>query len=284
MEEVRKKIKELVLCNAKIQEYEIAPHTHLINDLGYDSIGVVQLIIEIEEIFGIEINDIYGLEQYGNLEGFIESYINFENYYMSFLGVSTDSELCNGIIFTENEERNTPINKQYVYPCIISNYKNEWYASCSKKVELELKNGIKNIKEHNYNEILNSIKIKNSYGAIFIRMIWDRRELSFDDEKIDYDISYIESLKKFNVKKEGDIVGYCKISDIYHGYGNIVIFVDGKERNKGLATYLLKRIVYKCKELGIEPIYFTRNSNKSSIRVAEKAGFHVVCQEIIYTE
>lgn len=38
----------------------------------------------------------------------------------------------------------------------------------------------------------------------------------------------------------------CKISDIYFGFGNIVIFTDENFRNQGLATTLLNLLLIKC--------------------------------------
>lgn len=278
------KLKKIVLDNAKVYVNDIDEYTDIIDDLGYDSIGVVQLLIEIEEKLGVEINDIYGLEKYGKLERFVESNIDFERYYMKFLGITSKSETFKGIILEVSELRDSPINKKYFYPCIISNYKNVWYISYSKRVEDELKRKIKKLKINNYNEILNSITIRNTYSDCFVRMIWDKKVIRSTDKKIQWNLFYSESLKKFCAKKEGKTVGYCKISDIFDGYGNIVIFIEEKERNKGLATILLNKILDKCNELEINPIYFTRKNNIASVRLAEKVGFRMVCEEIIYTE
>lgn len=41
------------LCN----DIVVTKESHLVNDLGFDSITLMQLIVELEELFGIEMDD-----------------------------------------------------------------------------------------------------------------------------------------------------------------------------------------------------------------------------------
>ncbi len=58
--EILSKVKECVLEIAKlpgIAESNITDETSLIEDLSYDSIMMIELVIEVEDCFDIEIND-----------------------------------------------------------------------------------------------------------------------------------------------------------------------------------------------------------------------------------
>ncbi|MBT3300016.1 MAG: acyl carrier protein [Candidatus Marinimicrobia bacterium] len=51
------KIKEVVIDKLGVDESAIKPESHFIDDLGADSLDTVELIMEFEEEFGIEIPD-----------------------------------------------------------------------------------------------------------------------------------------------------------------------------------------------------------------------------------
>ena len=50
-------IKEVVIDKLGVDESAIKPESHFIDDLGADSLDTVELIMEFEEEFGIEIPD-----------------------------------------------------------------------------------------------------------------------------------------------------------------------------------------------------------------------------------
>lgn len=50
-------IKKIIAEQLKVDESEITPETHLMKDLEADSIDAVEIIILIEEKYGIEIPD-----------------------------------------------------------------------------------------------------------------------------------------------------------------------------------------------------------------------------------
>jgi len=51
------KIKEVIIDKLGVDESAINEESHFINDLGADSLDTVELIMEFEEEFGIEIPD-----------------------------------------------------------------------------------------------------------------------------------------------------------------------------------------------------------------------------------
>lgn len=57
MEEVQSKLKEIVMDRLNAEEDQIKPETSFVEDLGADSLDIVELIMGIEEEFDIEIPD-----------------------------------------------------------------------------------------------------------------------------------------------------------------------------------------------------------------------------------
>ena len=57
MEEVQSKLKEIVMDRLNAEEDQIKPEASLVEDLGADSLDIVELIMGIEEEFDIEIPD-----------------------------------------------------------------------------------------------------------------------------------------------------------------------------------------------------------------------------------
>jgi len=51
------KIKEVIIDKLGVDESTISEESHFVNDLGADSLDTVELIMEFEEEFGIEIPD-----------------------------------------------------------------------------------------------------------------------------------------------------------------------------------------------------------------------------------
>ena len=51
------KIKEVIIDKLGVDETAITDEAHFVNDLGADSLDTVELIMEFEEEFGIEIPD-----------------------------------------------------------------------------------------------------------------------------------------------------------------------------------------------------------------------------------
>ena len=57
MEEVQAKLKEIVMDRLNAEEEQIKPEASFVEDLGADSLDIVELIMGIEEEFDIEIPD-----------------------------------------------------------------------------------------------------------------------------------------------------------------------------------------------------------------------------------
>lgn len=51
------KIKKIIAEQLGVDEGEIAPESHFIDDLGADSLDTVELVMALEEEYGIEIPD-----------------------------------------------------------------------------------------------------------------------------------------------------------------------------------------------------------------------------------
>ena len=57
LEEVQAKLKEIVMDRLNAEEEQIKPEASFVEDLGADSLDIVELIMGIEEDFDIEIPD-----------------------------------------------------------------------------------------------------------------------------------------------------------------------------------------------------------------------------------
>lgn len=58
MIEMRDKLIELIKrCGNEMMEFDIDEETNLVEDLGYSSLNLIELIVELEMEFGIEIPD-----------------------------------------------------------------------------------------------------------------------------------------------------------------------------------------------------------------------------------
>ena len=57
MSEILDKVKEVVMDKLGVEESQITETAHFMDDLGADSLDTVELIMQLEEEFGIEIPD-----------------------------------------------------------------------------------------------------------------------------------------------------------------------------------------------------------------------------------
>ena len=57
MSETLNKVKEVVMDKLGVEESQITETAHFMDDLGADSLDTVELIMQLEEEFGIEIPD-----------------------------------------------------------------------------------------------------------------------------------------------------------------------------------------------------------------------------------
>jgi acyl carrier protein len=57
MASVEEKVKRIIVDQLGVDEDEVKPEASFVNDLGADSLDVVELVMALEEEFGLEIND-----------------------------------------------------------------------------------------------------------------------------------------------------------------------------------------------------------------------------------
>ncbi len=57
MASIEEKVKQLIVEQLGVDEAEVTPTAHFINDLGADSLDIVELVMTFEESFEIEIPD-----------------------------------------------------------------------------------------------------------------------------------------------------------------------------------------------------------------------------------
>jgi len=57
MSEIESKVKEIIVDKLGVEESEVKPEASFTNDLGADSLDTVELIMEFEKAFGVNIPD-----------------------------------------------------------------------------------------------------------------------------------------------------------------------------------------------------------------------------------
>ena len=80
-EEVQAKLKEIVMDRLNAEEEQIKPEASFVEDLGADSLDIVELIMGIEEEFYIEIpdEDAEKLTTVGEALTYVKSKLNVED-------------------------------------------------------------------------------------------------------------------------------------------------------------------------------------------------------------
>lgn len=57
MASVEEKVKNIIVEQLGVDAEEVKPEAHFVDDLGADSLDVVELVMALEEEFGLEISD-----------------------------------------------------------------------------------------------------------------------------------------------------------------------------------------------------------------------------------
>jgi acyl carrier protein len=75
------KVRELLASQLEMDVEKIEKDTDIVNDLGADSLDIVEMIMMLEEEFGIVITDesIYGYKTVGEIAAFIEAELEKNN-------------------------------------------------------------------------------------------------------------------------------------------------------------------------------------------------------------
>ncbi|MCB1146638.1 MAG: acyl carrier protein [Leptospiraceae bacterium] len=76
VEKVMEKVKKIIAEQLGVDESEINPESHFIDDLGADSLDTVELVMALEEEFGIEIpdEDAEKIQTVGDVQKYIEEH------------------------------------------------------------------------------------------------------------------------------------------------------------------------------------------------------------------
>lgn len=74
--DVETKVKEIVCEQLGVSEDEVAPNASFIEDLGADSLDIVELVMALEEEYDLEISDEEAekIRTVGDVVGYIESH------------------------------------------------------------------------------------------------------------------------------------------------------------------------------------------------------------------
>ncbi|MBV6492747.1 MAG: Acyl carrier protein [Turneriella sp.] len=75
-EEIMGKVKKIIAEQLSVDESEIKNESHFIDDLGADSLDTVELVMALEEEFGIEIpdEDAEKIQTVGDVQKYIEDH------------------------------------------------------------------------------------------------------------------------------------------------------------------------------------------------------------------
>ena len=72
-EELRAKIYQLVCDQLGVEQSQVSPEATLLDDLGADSLDVVEMVMALEEVFDLEIpdEDVEGIRTVGDVESYL---------------------------------------------------------------------------------------------------------------------------------------------------------------------------------------------------------------------
>lgn len=209
----------------------------------------------------------------------------FETFYETYLGIP-NGRMQDGVLMCRSIYREYPINKHYYYSAIGTIYKGREIISVAPDATEE--EAIEKVRKYmlllSGNCKISGLSKAEDDVCVMYRMMRSAKNYSEKMPEITADLIYFPEYKKYAAKVGEVIVGYCKISDIINGFGNIVVWVEEVYRRKELAKTLLELLLKKCEEEGIIPIYYVNAENEPSIRLATKAGFEVVQTEVVVRE
>lgn len=214
---------------------------------------------------------------------------SFSNFYQEYLGLD-DSVICNDVRLCKSKYRDIPINKRYFYKIIATKYNEEKIISYSTDIsEVELKSlSTKiNFEAIGLSEIPDDLKLPQYEMSYMNRMFLDsqsdvrieKHSDSYSNNSIEY--RYLDEYRKYAAVIDGELIGYCKVSDVIAGYGNLVVWVEESRRRLGIAESLVRLMIKKCYEEEIEPMYVVKTDNHASIALAQKLGFQVKQRELV---
>ena len=90
-------------------EIVLDENADLIDDLGYDSISIIQLLTEIENDLGVSIEYSFEFTSFKYLNMFYCIHSMFNEYYKRYLGTTKDGIINGNIVVYCSKNRNQPI-------------------------------------------------------------------------------------------------------------------------------------------------------------------------------
>lgn len=198
--------------------------------------------------------------------------------------------IFSGVRLCKCKYRDIPLNKIYFYKIIATKYNGEKIISYSSEF---------------HEADVRSLCTKMNFEAIGVGNLdmdlkFPQYELSYMDRMLletPMDISmgkrsgcnrnnaieyqYLDEYRKYIALVNGELAGYCKVSDVIAGYGNLVVWVEEPRRRLGIAESLVRLMIQKCYEKGIVPMYVVKTNNHASISLAKKLGFQVKQREFV---
>lgn len=78
VQQLTEKVKQIVMAQLGVKEDEVKPEARFVEDLGADSLDTVELVMALEEEFGLEIpdGDAEQLRTVGKLLDYLEQQLN----------------------------------------------------------------------------------------------------------------------------------------------------------------------------------------------------------------
>lgn len=216
----------------------------------------------------------------------------FKAYYEEYLGIQ-NGEYLDDIFICRSKYRDIPINKHYCYKMIATVYEGKKVLSCSEEYS---EKDIRDMQDMiDFSVLQDFVMAEALQGSdepqfyLYRMQLEHRTECSVKaNRKLpdgrDIEFIYLAKWKKYVAAIGEELLGYCKVSDVINGFGNIVVWVDEKYRKLGIATQLLNLVLEQCEKDGIIPDYIVKMDNKASIRLAKNAGFEIVQKEFVYRE
>lgn len=222
--------------------------------------------------------------KYKIIKRYVVSHTSYYRYYKKYIG-SPLIEKNNYLHVVCSKYRDIPLNGNFLYKAILMKFKNKWILSSSEDCKEDIIHNIISLgKPKDLDYYTDNLQPKDLRVRKMYRMIWDGVNSSKIEIRPEYEYIYMDSFHKYVAKFNGNIISYCKISDIYFGFGNIVVFTNENYRNQGLATTLLNLLLIKCEEKNIFPLYMVDSKNIASIHLAKKLGFSIMSQEVIISK
>jgi len=73
--DVSKRVRELMATQLGVDESEVVPQANILDDLGADSLDVVELVMALEEAFDIEVpdDDVENIRTVGEIQSYVAS-------------------------------------------------------------------------------------------------------------------------------------------------------------------------------------------------------------------